>query len=257
MIICNYHKAISSQATKGLSLVEGSETRRLSPNNNTVQECPTTLIKIIYMKYDDSCQICNKTFTSSRALSYHLNMSHNKMTRREYVILTEYNNVTPKCKTDPCTNDAVFKFSEFGNYCSHKCRANSIDHMNKSKDALRKCQKDLVIFKKEHNGLTEYEYKLANNDEFKLLNFKSQKIVNINKQNVYIKKPNNWYRVDFLNEENKLIIEIDGLEHNHIDDNIRDSNLINLGYSVLRFTNEYILNNIDSVVRTITLQLKI
>ena len=105
--------------------------------------------------------------------------------------------------------------------------------------------------------MTICEHKLANNEKFKLLNFKSQKIINNNKDNVFIRKPNSWYRVDFLNEENKLIIEIDGLEHNSIDDNIRDSNLIGLGYSVLRFTNEYVLNNIDSVVRTITLQLKI
>jgi len=257
MVIYNYHKAISSQATKGLSLVEGSETRRLSPNNNTVHERPTILIRITYMKYDNSCQICNKTFVSSRALSYHLNMSHNKMTRREYVILTEYNSVTPKCKTDPCTNNAVFKFSEFGNYCSHKCRANSIEHINKSKNALRKCQKELAIFKKEHNGLTEYEYKLANNNEFKLFNFKSQKIVNNNKQNVYIKKPNSWYKVDFLNEGKKLIIEIDGPEHNIINDSVRDDNLNKLGYSILRFTNKDVVNNIGMVIRSIKLELKI
>lgn len=209
------------------------------------------------MKYDNYCQLCNKEFTSSRALSYHLNQSHNKMTRRDYVVLTEYKNEAPKCKIENCLNDATFEFSAFGQYCSSKCRANSAEHVNKSKESFKKCQKELAIFKRQHDGLTICEHKLANNEEFKLLNFKSQKIINNNKDNVFIRKPNNWYRVDFLNEENKLIIEIDGLEHNPIDDNIRDSNLVNLGYSVLRFTNEYVLNNIDSVVRTITLQLKI
>ncbi len=59
------------------------------------------------------------------------------------------------------------------------------------------------------------------------------------------------YVADFVCLEKKLIIEADGKYHydprimEH--DRIRDSILNNLGYTILRFTNDEILNNMDSV----------
>jgi very-short-patch-repair endonuclease len=63
------------------------------------------------------------------------------------------------------------------------------------------------------------------------------------------------YVVDFLCESKKLIIELDGGQHNlpeTIDyDNTRTQYLKNLGYKVLRFWNFDVWNNIDSVIEMI------
>lgn len=60
------------------------------------------------------------------------------------------------------------------------------------------------------------------------------------------------YIVDFVCEEKKLIIEIDGGQHN-IDENIQKDNnrtsfLNQKGYNVLRFWNNDINKNIDGVI---------
>lgn len=59
------------------------------------------------------------------------------------------------------------------------------------------------------------------------------------------------YVVDFVCEEKKLIIEIDGGQHNepnNIDeDNIRTNILEKEGYRVIRFWNNEIDNNIEGV----------
>jgi len=60
------------------------------------------------------------------------------------------------------------------------------------------------------------------------------------------------YIVDFVCIEKKLIIELDGGQHN-IQDNINSDNertlfLESSGYKVLRFWNNDIFNNLDSVL---------
>lgn len=60
--------------------------------------------------------------------------------------------------------------------------------------------------------------------------------------------------VDFYCHERKLIIEVDG--GIHLDqqerDQRRDALLREHGYTISRFTNEQVIHNIDSVIRTIS-----
>jgi very-short-patch-repair endonuclease len=59
------------------------------------------------------------------------------------------------------------------------------------------------------------------------------------------------YIVDFACPEHKLVIEIDGPSHTFDQaiacDEVRDQVLFGLGWTVLRFTNEDVLNNLDDV----------
>ena len=59
------------------------------------------------------------------------------------------------------------------------------------------------------------------------------------------------YIVDFLCHEDGLIIEVDGGYHSEPrqaeDDEIRSRRLENMGFHVLRFSNEEILNNLEDV----------
>lgn len=60
------------------------------------------------------------------------------------------------------------------------------------------------------------------------------------------------YICDFVSFEKKLIIELDGGQHNEpkslIKDKIRDNYLKSEGYRVLRFWNDEILNNLEGVI---------
>ena len=59
----------------------------------------------------------------------------------------------------------------------------------------------------------------------------------------------NRYIVDFLCYEKKLIIEVDGGHHrNNQNDKIRDELLQREGFTVLRFWNSEVLEEIDRVV---------
>ncbi|NDV81019.1 SpoIID/LytB domain-containing protein [Bacteroides sp. 51] len=64
------------------------------------------------------------------------------------------------------------------------------------------------------------------------------------------------YIVDFICLSKKLIIEIDGEYHNNIEqikkDNERTSKLNLLGFKVLRFTNNEVIANPESIIRTIS-----
>jgi len=63
------------------------------------------------------------------------------------------------------------------------------------------------------------------------------------------------YIADFICLKKKLIIEIDGGYHNEIeqqiDDVSRTSRLESMGFRVLRFTNEQVMEDIQSVLRII------
>lgn len=68
------------------------------------------------------------------------------------------------------------------------------------------------------------------------------------------------YIVDFLCRDDGLIIEVDGGYHNEIqqkeDDEIRTQWLEAQGYTVIRFTNEEILNELDRVLEEIEQQFR-
>ncbi len=60
------------------------------------------------------------------------------------------------------------------------------------------------------------------------------------------------YIVDFVCVEARLIIELDGGQHDgSIEDVERDTRLLNLGYRVLRFWNHDVLSNIDGVLSAV------
>ena len=67
--------------------------------------------------------------------------------------------------------------------------------------------------------------------------------------------PINGFIADFICLEAKLIIEVDGAYHSEPqqqeDDRIRTETLSNMGYKVIRFTNEEVLSNPKVVLRTI------
>lgn len=61
--------------------------------------------------------------------------------------------------------------------------------------------------------------------------------------------------VDFMCKKLNLIIEVDGSSHDHPkaqkEDKNRQNELEDAGYKILRFTNEDVLTNMDSVCRRI------
>lgn len=63
--------------------------------------------------------------------------------------------------------------------------------------------------------------------------------------------------VDFACLEKRLIIEIDGGQHNEITDRKRTEFLENEGYKILRFWNNDVLTNIDGVLEKILTELNI
>jgi len=206
--------------------------------------------------YETYCPYCDIYCKNSKGLSYHLSTTH-EISRREYVIEMEYNGKTPICDRKGCNKPKFFSFGKFGKFCSAKCRANSPEHLLKSKSTLQKSQAKMTRFKNSHFGMTEYEYALWANKNFSKLGFEPQRIVNLNKLNVFIRKPGHWIRADFLHRERRIIIEVDGERHCPTTDSKRDKKLVQLGYVVLRFTNDQVIYKPNFVLRTIKKQLKI
>ena len=68
------------------------------------------------------------------------------------------------------------------------------------------------------------------------------------------------YIVDFLCRDFGLIIEVDGGYHaerlQHESDELRENWLTAMGYHVIRFSNEEVLNDLDNVLDSIREQLK-
>jgi len=66
-----------------------------------------------------------------------------------------------------------------------------------------------------------------------------------------------YYIADFYNHENKLIIEIDGLIHKHrVEyDLIRSETMKSLGYNVLRFDNDEVLNHSKDVIEKLKIHI--
>ena len=64
--------------------------------------------------------------------------------------------------------------------------------------------------------------------------------------------------VDFICRKLKLIIEIDGYSHyfKYEQDKLRDKKLAEFGYTILRFEEWEVINNLDNVIRVIELKIK-
>ena len=73
--------------------------------------------------------------------------------------------------------------------------------------------------------------------------------------------PISFYIVDIYCHAKKLVVEIDGsihdLEEVKINDEIREKALESLGLRITRFTTSDILNNLESVLKTIEKNLKL
>ena len=68
-------------------------------------------------------------------------------------------------------------------------------------------------------------------------------------------RPIDNFIVDFFCKDLKLIVEVDGLTHYSEEgvtrDKLRDGRLSELGYTILRFTDDDVMNHIDDVARVI------
>jgi very-short-patch-repair endonuclease len=66
------------------------------------------------------------------------------------------------------------------------------------------------------------------------------------------------YIVDFVCLENLLVIEVDGGSHDSVGDSdgIRDAELSNAGFKVIRFSNGEVLLDIDNVIKAIQFECK-
>jgi very-short-patch-repair endonuclease len=91
----------------------------------------------------------------------------------------------------------------------------------------------------------DYFWKKVLNRSFHDYKFYRQYII----ETVSFNGDKNFFIVDFYCHHNKLIIELDGKIHlQQLEyDKLREEELITLGYNILRFKNEEILNNWDWV----------
>jgi very-short-patch-repair endonuclease len=65
------------------------------------------------------------------------------------------------------------------------------------------------------------------------------------------------YHVDFACRERRLIIEVDGGQHSErSEDRQRDAKLTALGYRVIRFWNNDVIENLEGVLATILCELE-
>ncbi len=73
-------------------------------------------------------------------------------------------------------------------------------------------------------------------------------------------RPIDWYIVDFACLPLKLVIEVDGITHTHEDvaknDVVRQRKLEELGFRVIRFTDEEVLTGIQAVYEIIEATVK-
>jgi very-short-patch-repair endonuclease len=104
-------------------------------------------------------------------------------------------------------------------------------------------KKQTGIARKLRRNMTPAEFKLwgtLRNRQFLDLKFRRQ-------------EPIGCYFVDFVCYENKLVIELDGSKHleKEEEDNQRTAELNRIGFDVLRFTNDDVMNEINAVIEEI------
>ena len=71
-------------------------------------------------------------------------------------------------------------------------------------------------------------------------------------------RPVDRFIVDFMCKELKLVIEVDGITHNWKieEDKQREKELMNLGFCILRFRDEDVMDNIEGVAQLINLKIE-
>jgi very-short-patch-repair endonuclease len=112
-----------------------------------------------------------------------------------------------------------------------------------------------MLYRTDEN-LTELAKELRKNqtkEEKKLWQYLKNKQINGIK--FRRQEPINRFIVDFISYEKRIIIELDGGQHNQNDmkvkDTIRDKSLNKLGFKVLRYWNNDVLSNIEGVIEDI------
>jgi cyclase len=82
----------------------------------------------------------------------------------------------------------------------------------------------------------------------------------INRLKFRRQQPIGFYIADFYCHPAKLVIEMDGKIHNQpevkLNDELREKELRSAGYTVIRFTNEELFQNIEKVLKTIKLKVE-
>lgn len=111
------------------------------------------------------------------------------------------------------------------------------------------------------NYLNRYAKSLRNASTYSEIllwnELKKKQILNVqfNRQ-----RPIGNYIADFYCAKAKLIIELDGITHHSEEqydlDMIRQAELENMGYKVLRFSDEEVMNDRENVVREITVEVE-
>ena len=110
--------------------------------------------------------------------------------------------------------------------------------------------KNYFVSKKSLNNAKNLRKNMTDAEKILWFNIRNSKLQGIKFRR---QVPIGVYIADFVCEEKKFIIELDGAQH--IDraeyDSKRTKFLENLGYSVLRFNNDDVLKNTDSVLENI------
>lgn len=194
------------------------------------------------------CEICGR---NSGELLKHLEVYHNVEPMEYYMNYIVPMETRPTCAHKNCSEETKFLgFGKgFADYCSTSCH-NSV---NTSERNLQYNE-----YRRTHNGLGYYEYKLWINEQFQNLKPLSQD------RRFSIMKPKDektgyltgWEKIvtmDFSLPQYNLCIELDGESyHDPEKDAERDRYLLEThGWRTLRFSNEEVENNIDNVVKMI------
>jgi len=113
-----------------------------------------------------------------------------------------------------------------------------------SQNKKKYCQKNQPVeLRKSQTQAEEFLWEILRNRQFMKLKFRRQHQIGD-------------YIVDFYCHDKRLVIEIDGGIHNKQyqikKDKKRDVYLTSLGITVLRFTNEQVINNIENVLQEIS-----
>jgi len=101
----------------------------------------------------------------------------------------------------------------------------------------------------------EFAWELRNETVSRAEKYLWKHVLSRNQQGVKFKRqrPISFFIVDFFSQEIGLIIEIDGNSHHNKGDydRMRQDKLQNLGYTIIRFSEGDVLNNLGDVITQI------
>jgi len=179
------------------------------------------------------CKICNMVSMKENSLGHHLVDVHH-ISKEDYYLLFELG-----------LNELIYPLCECG--CGRKTEFLGIYEGHRQFYSV-KCSvsidRESTKFRREHRGMSRVEWTLWENPTFKSLLPKRGKGFHYEGG---ISVP------DFYFENMKLAVELDGGSHRYTKelDQEKEEGLKKLGWVILRFKNEEVLNNVDLVVNKI------